>query len=1203
MDAAQTGSAAAAPNAPLMPTASAHQPIVEQVVGAMVESMVEPVGEVRAQLLLSESHFRCHTLQAGGTTIRILPSGCIYSIERDGIQINQILASPTAGGVHRIYLRLLGDTIEHEQIVGPEARSERCAGHDRFVWSGRWRDLHYRCTCRLHADGAAWFFQIEIQNHGAEAVRVDAIMLQDVGLSARGQVRNNELYNSQYLDHAVFNDHRIGPVLMARMNLPQPNENHPWLMQGCFPAAKGFTTDGLDFFGVGHRGPHEAAALSRPIIGDRVRQHETGYTALQSVDLPLNPGNSAEITFFATFDRDHQQPSSAADLQRVEMVEAMRQQVLSSPVMPAGGVHRPVAVADYDGRAAPSVFADATAWRVDDLDPASIDRHFPFARRHEEFSGDVGSGPLHSFFYGDDARHVVLQVKERSVLRPHGHILRSGRGFTPEADLLSCACYAAGVFASQVTFGNTSLAKFLSTARDPFNLVRSSGLRIFVRDQPTGVWQLLGVPSAFEMAAEGCRWLYQCDGRAIVVACTTSEESPVLKFTVTADVPVELLFSAEIAAAPTEYDHSATLIVDARRGRLTVRPSAESLISAKHPDRALHIVAHDAADAAALGGDELLFADGRSRGLPYAAIRTRAITSFMLSLVGTDGPNKPNANGHAARPPARSTVPHRDDPAAFWNELTADVHIATPQSVHAGTLQDTLRWFARDATIHLSAPRGLEQANGGAWGVRDVCQGPIEFLLSYGHTSIAADILLKLFSQQYARRHDWPQWFMFPPFQEIQSTHCHGDVLIWPVKALCDYLEQTNDGAILQKRVPYTDDVTFQRGEQHESILQHVDHVLDKMRRDCVPGLSLPRYGDGDWDDSLQPADANLRDRMVSSWTTELMHQTLRRYAVAMAQFGQVDRARVAEQMAAEVAADFQQHLLPGGVVAGFAIFADRQPVEYLLHPADRRTGLRYRLIPMTRGIISNLFTPQQAHRHLQLIGEHLLYPDGARLMDRPTPYRGGVETVFRRAESASFFGREIGLQYVHAHLRYAEAMAVLGRADDLLRALLIVNPIAVTDVVSNARPRQRNCFFSSSDGAFTDRAHASKDYEKLRSGEIPVDGGWRIYSSGPGIYSSLVIRHFFGLRRYYDWVEFDPVLPAEFDGATCALTQAGRRVCYRFHVATATSGPRAVRINGVTIRATQEAANPYRTGGFRFPANEFEALLTLDENLVEIDL
>ena len=32
--------------------------------------------------------------------------------------------------------------------------------------------------------------------------------------------------------------------------------------------------------------------------------------------------------------------------------------------------------------------------------------------------------------------------------------------------------------------------------------------------------------------------------------------------------------------------------------------------------------------------------------------------------------------------------------------------------------------------MHLTAPHGLEQYTGGAWGVRDVCQGPIELLLS-----------------------------------------------------------------------------------------------------------------------------------------------------------------------------------------------------------------------------------------------------------------------------------------------------------------------------------------------------------------------------------------------------------------------------------------------------------------------------------------
>src|SRR6185295_18283389 len=98
----------------------------------------------------------------------------------------------------------------------------------------------------------------------------------------------------------------------------------------------------------------------------------------------------------------------------------------------------------------------------------------------------------------------------------------------------------------------------------------------------------------------------------------------------------------------------------------------------------------------------------------------------------------------------------------------------------------------------------------------------------------------------------------------------------------------------------------------------------------------------------------------------------------------QRERAEAASAMARQLQADFVAHLMPGGVVAGFAIFSDRSRPEYLLHPSDEKTGLRYRLIPMTRGIIGKIFSREQAEEHLGFVHEHLLFPDGARLMDRP---------------------------------------------------------------------------------------------------------------------------------------------------------------------------------------------------------------------------
>ncbi len=200
-------------------------------------------------------------------------------------------------------------------------------------------------------------------------------------------------------------------------------------------------------------------------------------------------------------------------------------------------------------------------------------------------------------------------------------------------------------------------------------------------------------------------------------------------------------------------------------------------------------------------------------------------------------------------------------------------------------------------------------------------------------------------------------------------------------------------------------------------------------------------------------------------------------------------------------------------------------------HPSDERTGLSFSLIPMTQAIIGGLFTPAQVRRHLALIREHLLFPDGVRLMDRPLAYHGGTETIFRRAESAAFFGREVGLMYVHSHLRYAEAMSVLGEREAMWDALLVANPIAATDRLPHASLRQRNAYFSSSDAAFRDRYKASAEWERVKTGDVAADGGWRIYSSGPGLYVYLLIQHAFGIRRRFGKRIVEPGLPASQEG------------------------------------------------------------------------
>jgi len=223
--------------------------------------------------------------------------------------------------------------------------------------------------------------------------------------------------------------------------------------------------------------------------------------------------------------------------------------------------------------------------------------------------------------------------------------------------------------------------------------------------------------------------------------------------------------------------------------------------------------------------------------------------------------------------------------------------------------------------------------------------------------------------------------------------------------------------------------------------------------------------------------------------------------------------------------------------------------------------------------------------------------------MDRPMPYRGGVSTIFKRAESAAYFGREVGLQYVHAHIRYIEAMCRLGRADEAWTGLMAVCPIGLQEAVPNALPRQANAYFSSSDADFADREQASRRFDLLKLGRVGVKGGWRVYSSGPGIYLNQLISNVLGLRLAFDDAVFDPVLPGRADGLTFEFELLGRpaRFVYRVSAAGAGGSPCAVRINGRLLPGERHEVNPYRPGGLLVARRDVLEVLDPEANLVEI--
>src|SRR5262249_2780341 len=246
-------------------------------------------------------------------------------------------------------------------------------------------------------------------------------------------------------------------------------------------------------------------------------------------------------------------------------------------------------------------------------------------------------------------------------------------------------------------------------------------------------------------------------------------------------------------------------------------------------------------------------------------------------------------------------------------------------------VQAVLPWFSHDALIHYLAPRGLEQYSGGGWGTRDVCQGPVELLLALGRLDALRDLLLRVFGAQNADG-DWPQWFtFFDRDRGIRADDSHGDIVFWPLLALAQYVLASNDATILAGVVPFfhADPARAER----VPILVHVERALEVIARRTIPSTKLVAYGHGDWDDSLQPVDPAMRERLCSAWTVTLHVQTLATLAAALRRVGRVELAARLEALAELVRGDFQRRLLPDGILAGFAYVHDPAQLDYWVHP------------------------------------------------------------------------------------------------------------------------------------------------------------------------------------------------------------------------------------------------------------------------------
>src|ERR1022692_66014 len=525
-----------------------------------------------------------------GLSFEFLDNGALKSIEAHSVRINLKSATPFSKPGSNLYLRKRSTPFEFAALLGPEGNSHFKMAGDAFIARGCWAGLDYICVLQLSKRSLSWQWRVEIKNLSDNPADLDLIYVQDAGLKPVDAGLINEYYVSQYLERRILEDKIFGAVACCRQNMKEAT-GHPWFMLACKNTAVAGSVDGMQFYGKTYRetGIPEGLLADNP-GGDYAG--ESSVFALQEKPFSLAAGGVHHSVFVGTYLPDHPQATSEDDLNRLPslMLECNDE----TPSQHANDLILP----------ARNLFNITPFLPVDDLNDDELNRFFDKERRHCEDE----DGRLLSFFSAQN-NHVVLRAKEVMADRPHAHIMQARAGYVPDESIMSTTSFAFGVFNSHLAQGNTNFQVLLSVCTSQFNLAPESGQRIFV--EVAGRRYLLGVPSAFEMGLNHCRWIYKHGHHCFQVRSWTSQAAPQVNmdFKVISGDKVKLLITHEFDAL-----NGWTIHPENQTGEYLAKPRADSVIAAQFPQARFRIAINSTGADYQVGGDEKLYPHGNGPG-------------------------------------------------------------------------------------------------------------------------------------------------------------------------------------------------------------------------------------------------------------------------------------------------------------------------------------------------------------------------------------------------------------------------------------------------------------------------------------------------------------------------------------------------------------------------------------------------------------
>jgi cyclic beta-1,2-glucan synthetase len=445
----------------------------------------------------------------------------------------------------------------------------------------------------------------------------------------------------------------------------------------------------------------------------------------------------------------------------------------------------------------------------------------------------------------------------------------------------------------------------------------------------------------------------------------------------------------------------------------------------------------------------------------------------------------------------------------LWDDVLGTIQVKTPDRSIDIMLN---RWLLyQTLACRLWARSAFYQASG-AYGFRDQLQDIMALAVS--KPAMAREHLLRAAARQFVAG-DVQHWWL-PQLGQGVRTRVSDD-RVWLPFIAAQYVEVTNDLAILDEMVPFLDGPALQAGEdeayfvptvseEHGSLYEHCVRALDLSL--AVGSHGLPLFGSGDWNDGMNRVGEGGHGESI--WLGWFLHTALSAFARLADGRGEQARATTWRHHAAGLRESLEREGWDGSWYRR-GYFDDGTPL-------GSASSLECRIdsIAQSWGAISGAANPVRAALAMAAVDEYLVRRDDSLALLFTPPFdKTPLDPGYIKGYPPGI--RENGGQYTHAAVWSVIAFAMLGDGDKAGELFSILNPINHSNTRAGVHRYKVEPYVTCAD-VYSMPPHTGR-------------GGWTWYTGSAGWMYRAGLEWILGFRLRGETLLFDPCIPNSWRG------------------------------------------------------------------------